>query len=70
MCWTPLLPIGFKNILFHIITGDLKIINNTFLREVFAKGPNYGEPKSINRKHNFNILMDSVEDHARQWEKH
>jgi len=39
MCWTPLLPIGFKNILFYIITGDLKIINNTSLREGFAKGP-------------------------------
>jgi hypothetical protein len=37
---------------------------------VFAKGPTYREPKSINRKHNFKILMDSVEDYARQWTKH
>jgi hypothetical protein len=36
---------------------------------VFAKGPTYREPKSINRKHNFKILMDSVEDYARQWTK-
>ena len=69
MCWTPLLPIGFKNILFYIITGDLKIINNTSLREGFAKGPKYREPKSINWKHNIKILMDSVEDYARQWAK-
>ena len=71
MCWTPLLPIRFKNILFYIITGDLKIINNTSLREreVFARGPKYRELKSINWRHNFKILMDSVEDYARQWEK-
>jgi hypothetical protein len=36
---------------------------------VFAKGPKYREPKSINWKHNFKILMDSVEDYARQWVK-
>jgi hypothetical protein len=33
---------------------------------VFAKGPKYLEPKSINWKHNFKILMDSGEDYARQ----
>jgi hypothetical protein len=32
-------------------------------------GPNYREHKSINRKHNFKILLDSVEDYARQWAK-
>jgi hypothetical protein len=32
-------------------------------REVFSN------PKSINLKHNFKILMDSVEDYARQWAK-
>ena len=51
----------------HVITGDLTIISNTSLRDVFAKGPKYREPKSINWKHNFKILMDSVEDYARQW---
>jgi hypothetical protein len=29
----------------------------------------YRQPKSINWKHNFKILMDSVEDYARQWAK-
>jgi len=53
----------------HVITGDLKIINNISLREVFAKGPKYREPKSINWKHNFKIFMYSVEDYARQWAK-
>ena len=51
----------------HVIAGDLNIINNTSLREVFAKGPKYREPKSINWKHNFKILMYSVDDYARQW---
>jgi hypothetical protein len=53
----------------HVITGDLTIINNTSLRDVFAQGLKYREPKSINWKHNFKILMDSVEDYARQWAK-
>ena len=50
------------------ITGDLNITNNSFLRDVFAKGSKYPEPKSINWKHNFKFLMDSVKDYARQWE--
>jgi hypothetical protein len=45
--------------------SDLKIINNTSLREVFAKVHKYRKPKSINWKHNFKILMD----YARQWAK-
>ena len=36
---------------------------------MFGNGPKYREPKSINWKHNFKILMDSVEDYARQWAK-
>ena len=53
----------------HVIIGNLKIINSTFLREVFTKVPKYREPKSINWKHNFKILMDSVEDYAGTWAK-
>jgi hypothetical protein len=49
------------NLTGHVITGDLKIINNTSLRDVFAKGPKYREPKSLNGKHNIKIIMDSVE---------
>jgi hypothetical protein len=36
---------------------------------LFAKGHKYREHKSINWKHNFKILIDSVEDYARQWSK-
>ena len=34
---------------------------------MLAKGPKYRLPKSINCKHNFTIIMDSVDDYARQW---
>ena len=32
----------------HIITGDLRIIENKHLRKLISKGPNYREPKTIN----------------------
>jgi hypothetical protein len=46
------------------ITGDLKIINNTSLRDMSARGPKYCERTSINCRHNFKHIMDSVEDYA------
>ena len=56
--------------IIRLITGDLKIINNTSRREVFAKVPKYRQSKSINWKHNFKIHVDSIEDYARQRAKH
>ena len=41
----------------HVMNGDLKIINNTSVREVFAKEPKYREFNSINWKHNLSILF-------------
>ena len=32
----------------HIITGDLRIVENSKLRSLFTKGPNYREPVNIN----------------------
>ena len=32
----------------HIITGDLKIIENEKLRKLLTKGPNYRESRNIN----------------------
>ena len=32
----------------HIITSDLRIIENGKLRKLLAKGPNYREPRTIN----------------------
>ena len=53
----------------HVITGDLNIVEKISQRNVFAKGPKFREPQSINWKFNFKIFMDSVEDYARQWAK-
>ena len=32
----------------HVVTGDLRIIDNAKLRKLFSKGPNYRENKTIN----------------------
>ena len=34
----------------HVVTGDLRIIENSKLRKLFSKGPNYRENKTINYK--------------------
>ena len=38
------------NIHGHILTGDLRILENNHLRELIQKGPNFREPKSVNWK--------------------
>ena len=32
----------------HIVTGDLSIVENSKLRKLFSKGPNYREKKTLN----------------------
>ena len=49
----------------HVMTGDLNIVENISLRNVFAKGPKFREPQSINWKFIFKILMNSVQGYAR-----
>ena len=34
----------------HVITGDLRVIENAKLRELVAKGPKYREPNRVNCK--------------------
>ena len=34
----------------HVITGDLRVIENAKLRELVAKGPKYREPNRVNWK--------------------
>ena len=55
------------NLTGHVINGDLNIVDNISLRNVFVNGPKFREPQSINWKFNFKILMDSVEDYAGHW---
>ena len=40
----------------HVVTGDLRIIENLKLRKLLAKGPNFREPKSVN----YNICKNSL----------
>ena len=45
-------------------------MNNIYckhVRKILAKGPKYRDPQSINWKHNFNILINSVEGYVRKW---
>ena len=32
----------------HVITGDLRVVQNAKLRQLLTKGPNFREPKSLN----------------------
>jgi hypothetical protein len=48
---------------------DLSKIDNENLRKIIAKGPKYHDPQTINRKYNFKLHMDSVEDYTRKGTK-
>lgn len=54
----------------HAVSGDPNIASNTSLRNVLSKGPKYGELKFFNLKHKFKILINSLDDYARQCVKH
>jgi hypothetical protein len=44
----------------HVITGDLKIINNTSPRDMFAKGPKYGAIRRLG----FEIINIEIMQHV------
>ena len=50
----------------HVITGDLKVIQNAKLRELVAKGPKYREPNKVNWKAMF---LESIDLCAKNWSK-
>ena len=46
----------------HIVTGDLRIIQNQKIRKLISKGPNYREPRTINwNKCRYNISQGLAE---------
>ena len=45
----------------HIITGDLRLIENQSLRKIISKGPNYREPKTINWGKCKNVISEGLE---------
>ena len=54
----------------HIITGDLKIIENAKLKELASKGPKYREPNKINWKATENMIFESIDLYtAERWAK-
>ena len=46
----------------HVITGDLRIIKNKKLRKLFAKGPNFREPRTIKWKICLEELKIGIEE--------
>ena len=46
----------------HIITGDLRIVENVKLRKLLTKGPNYREPKTINFNHCKSAITTAIDE--------
>ena len=46
----------------HIVTGDLRIIENQKLRWLFSKGPNYREAKPFNLKKSKESIISSLDE--------
>ena len=45
----------------HVLTGDLRIIENAHLRQLIQKGPNYREPKPVNWKKCRNTVQSGLD---------
>ena len=45
----------------HVITGDLKVIENVKLRELVAKEPKYRKPNKINWQSTETMVSDSID---------
>ena len=45
----------------HVVTGDLRIIENAKLQKLFSKGPNYRENKIINYHKCMNEIVKSLD---------
>ena len=53
----------------HVITGDLRVIENAKLRELVAKGPKYREPNGVNWKGTKTMFLESIDLCAKNWSK-
>ena len=53
----------------HVITGDLSVIPNSKLRDLFAKGPKYREPCKVDWDKNLSLLCEAVDQYTLQWAK-
>ena len=48
----------------HIITGDLRLIENNHLRKLLSKGPNYREPKRINFRKCRDVIEQGLQTYS------
>ena len=46
----------------HVVTGDLRLINNNNLRKIFSKGPKYRESKTINFEKARTCILSGLEE--------
>ena len=53
----------------HVITGDLRVIENARLRELVAEGPKYREPNRVNWKARETMFLESIDLYAKNWSK-
>jgi hypothetical protein len=53
----------------HIICGDLSIVENNKLRELFKKGPQYREPVTINFDTPKNEILSAIDTLILKWSK-
>ena len=53
----------------HVITGDLRVIENVKLRELDAKGPKYREPNRVKWKRTETTFLESIDLYAKNWSK-
>ena len=53
----------------HVITGDLRVIENAKLRELVGKGPKYREPNRVNWKATETMFLKSIDLYAKNWSK-
>ena len=53
----------------HVITGDLRVIENAKLRELVAKGPKYRKPNRVNWKATETMFLESIDLYAKNWSK-
>ena len=49
----------------HVITGDLRVVENAKLRELVAKGPKYREPNRVNWKATETMFLESIDLYAK-----
>ena len=53
----------------HVITGDVRVIENAKLMELVAKGPKYREPNRVNWKATETKFLESIDLYAKNWSK-